>query len=469
MLSAIPLLAVSYGVATSQVVNDQTQSADIFANGTLNVEDQTDDTTNLVTATGNALTGSVVSGSLNVQSTQAMSGNATSDSRVTVGTSAGGVLTATSAVTGNTTDAVITGGGLLSGGYNQSTSSTLLYAHSQVTGNAAQTGDLAASTQAIANSTGFGAEDSSIDATVVQSNSSTVNADGGVIWQYVSGQGIASSGAVGNNVTSSTAGTVTQAARVTQTNTSDLVQAYHSAAYGTSQDTVTNATASANNVNLSNTGGSLDTTVNQANSSYVRAQAEETSFAYGGASATAYGVGNSALSGNLGPATFIDNTQVNTGNGVQAIANFSGDTGFDAQASATAMGNAVTGYACSTCQSTIQVRKHPGQLGRRRRRVFGHRGRFGPLQPRHHHRGRQHRQLLRHLPRPVDAVFIANTSRPGRFTRPGLFLVRGVRKLSAIKAPPRRPQTLRPCPWPPRRSPSPPVQPRPSNSERILP
>jgi hypothetical protein len=50
----------------------------------------------------------------------------------------------------------------------------------------------------------------------------------------------------------------------------------------------------------------------------------------------------------------LNNTQVNTG-GIEASASFTGDNGFDASSSATAMGNAVIGFACSQCGGVINV------------------------------------------------------------------------------------------------------------------
>ena len=357
MLSAIPLLVAGSGVATSQtVINDQLQLGDVISNGTLNVVDQTDDTTAVTTATGNGLSGNVVSGSLDVQSNQDMRGAALSDTRINAGTNAGLATNSTTATTGNTVDAGISGGGLLSGTYRQTTSGGGLTSHLQVTGDFAQTGTMDTSTQTIANSVGFGATDSQIDATVNQASSADIQANGGVIFQYVSDSAILAASAVANNVTSATAGSVTQRVSATQNNTSSIVQASQWAAWGTSQDTVTSATSTANNVNLTNNGGPLDTVTNQTNSAYVRAQAEETSFAYGGVTTTAYGVGNSALSGNIGSSVSIDSTQTNGGTGIQSIANFSGDNGYDAQVSSTAIGNASSGYACSTCQTTMTVR-----------------------------------------------------------------------------------------------------------------
>jgi hypothetical protein len=361
-LGGIAMLALNCGAATSQtvVLNNQFQSGDVLSDGTLNVVDQSDDTIAVTTATGNSFTGSAVAGDVDVQSTQGMSSRAFANTHITVGVSSGVNTIQTTAATGNTVDVGAAAGALLSGSFTQSTTGAQtgqdFYAHSQVTGNNAQTENMDAANQAILNSVGFGVTDARINASVIQSNTADALADGGVIFQYIAGNGILSSATVGNNVTSTTEGTTTQALSVTQSNNSQILQASHWGAYGTSQDTVTSATATANNVNLTNTGGSLDSTVNQSNSSYVRAQAEETSFAYGGASAVAYGVGNSHLAGNQGPTTYVDNTQVNSGNGIQSIANFSGDTGYDAQVSSTAIGNAVTGFACAPCQATLNAR-----------------------------------------------------------------------------------------------------------------
>jgi hypothetical protein len=364
MIAAIPMLGVSCGVATSQVtvLNGQVQLGDVLSSTTLDVVDQTDDTTAVTTATGNAFSGSTVAGSVDVQSTQAMSGAARADTHINVAVNSGVNTTQTTAVTGNTVDVGTSAGGALTGSFSQVTTGAGtgqdLYAHSQISGDTAQTDVMSADNQAIANSVGFAIADGQIDASVDQSNSADLLADGGVIFQYITTQAVLASSAVANNVTSATSGTVTQALSVTQSSTGNIVQASHWGAYGTSQDTVTSATSSANNANLTNTGGSLDTTVDQSNTAYVRAQAEETSFAYGGAQVVAYGVGNSNLSGNQGPATFIDNTQSNSVGGVQSIANFSGNSGFDAQVSSTAIGNAVTGFACAPCQATLDARNN---------------------------------------------------------------------------------------------------------------
>ena len=49
----------------------------------------------------------------------------------------------------------------------------------------------------------------------------------------------------------------------------------------------------------------------------------------------------------------IDAVQLNDGGGVEVIAGYTGAEGYDASASATAIGNAATGYACSDCDGRI--------------------------------------------------------------------------------------------------------------------
>ena len=57
-----------------------------------------------------------------------------------------------------------------------------------------------------------------------------------------------------------------------------------------------------------------------------------------------------------------DNTQSNSG-GVVSNASFSGNNGFDAASSATAMGNAATGFACSDCNGVVNVNNNQMNSG----------------------------------------------------------------------------------------------------------
>ena len=116
-----------------------------------------------------------------------------------------------------------------------------------------------------------------------------------------------------------------------------------------------NVTASGNVVAAVNEGVLLDVTTTQFNQSYVRAQAEGSAYEFGEGAATAYAVGNSTLAGNSGEAVVLENVQLNTGGGVEAIASFSGEEGYDGYSRATAVGNDVTGYACATCYGSMTI------------------------------------------------------------------------------------------------------------------
>jgi hypothetical protein len=87
----------------------------------------------------------------------------------------------------------------------------------------------------------------------------------------------------------------------------------------------------------------------------VHGQAEGASYLFGATQTTAYAAGNSSQISNVGAELVLDNVQTNTGGGVEATANFSGHDGYDAVTTATAMGNAVTGYACSRCNGRMSV------------------------------------------------------------------------------------------------------------------
>jgi hypothetical protein len=357
MMAAIPMWLIAAGTATSQstVTNNQVQAGDIFASQTLDVVTNTSDTTAVTTATGNGLTGSVVTGSVDIQSTQSTAGQVGATTTINIANDAGPSLTSTTAATGNTGDAGIEGGGALTGSFVQGATGGPIYGENQINAANAETTDAAQATQAMANSQGFGATGSSVNATVHQSSAVDTTADGGAILGYVGDQGGFSAAAVANNVTSVGVSGSTQTLDVTQSNTGALVRGAQFTNLGNSQDTNTSATATANNFNASNEGGAFNVGVNQSNDAYVRAQGEETSYEFGGATVSAYGVGNSTFAGNSGTSITLNNTQVNGSGGVESVASFTGDNGYDAFVSSTAMGNAATGYACSTCGGVMTV------------------------------------------------------------------------------------------------------------------
>jgi hypothetical protein len=364
-IAAIPLSILWCGTATSQstVSSNQVQTGDVTASQQLDVVTASSDTMATTTSTGNSLVGSVVTGNLDVRSTQTLSGTVSSQTVINVDSDAGPTTISTTASSGNTGSAIISGGGMLTGSFLQNTASARVDAEGQINAPNAQTGDVSHTVEAVANSQQLAASDSGLAASVTQANSATVMANGGAIFGDVQGQGAFTAVGAANNITSVGDGNSSQALTATQVNNGQVTQGTMFVNLGNSEVTSTNATATGDNVNASNTQGPLSVTASQDNESYVRAQAVETSFAFGGATVNATGVGNSVMAGNFGPSVALNNVQVNGAGGVESIASFQGDNGFDAFASSTAMGNSAAAFACSQCGGTMTVQNSQTNYG----------------------------------------------------------------------------------------------------------
>ncbi len=349
------------GAATSQVadnlvVNTQTQSGTINSNQTLDVVAVSDVTSGVTTATGNSVVAAAQSGSLDVQSAQSMQADALAATTVNVSVDAGQTVSLTTAATGNAGEADSVGGGAMTANVRQDTSTALIGANSAFEAGSAQAGDVSASATAIANTQGLGAVGATEDATVAQTTSAAVEADGGGNLQYTAGTASLSALAVGNNITATGTDGSSQTLSVVQGVTSDHVQATHVVNMGNAQTVSTGATATANNLSVSNDGGPLNVVTVQDNQAFILGQAETTAYEFGSATSSALGVGNSVSLAETGDAVFIDNVQTNSGNGVEVIASASGTDGYDLSASATAMGNSVLAFSCSVCGGRITAR-----------------------------------------------------------------------------------------------------------------
>ena len=351
------MLAV--GAATSQTVpvqgsNDQLNLGALFADQTLDVVTADEGVTATTTAGANTFGATVVGADAALTSNQVNQGAVTAHGVVNASGSMGDSSTITTTAVGNSGTATAAYGAL--SGFMVQTNTGAVTARSQIEGETAQAGDVIETSQAAGNSQGLLLVNGSMGARVSQNNQADVAADGGAILQYVAGTAVVAGTAAGNNI--DLTGANQSAARVItdQNNGAANVTATKFTAYGNSYMTTTAATASGNNLNAANEGTLLDVASHQYNTAYVRAQAEATSYEFGGAQATAYGVGNSAMASNSnGPGLVLDNVQVNDGGGVEVIASFEGNTGYDAGASATAIGNAVSGYACNLCSGTMSA------------------------------------------------------------------------------------------------------------------
>ncbi|HEX4180589.1 MAG TPA: holdfast anchor protein HfaD [Caulobacteraceae bacterium] len=353
VIQAIPALNP---VATSQstVNNNQVQLGDVFSTQTLNVVDVSDSTTATTSASGNTVSSSVVSGSLNVQSSQTMSGSANASTTVNVTTNAGAQTTLNTSALGNGSDVGSFEGGPVTGAVSQTTGPGITLAGGNFNAYGAQTGAATLNVQAIANSHGVTVSDTSANTTATQTSTGQTEADGAAVLGYTAGTVAGAATGISNNLTGAGSGNASQTLTATQSMTGDYTQATQSLGVGNGQAVQSTATATANNIYVTNENGPAAVTDSQTNTGQVIALSTGSASEFGAAQSGSEAIGNSVLVGNAGPSTDLDNTQTNSG-GVTSNASFTGNTGFDASTTATAMGNAVTGFSCSDCGGTVNI------------------------------------------------------------------------------------------------------------------
>lgn len=313
-------------------------------------------------AQGNAFSGAVENDSITVSSDQDMRGDSTARSDVTLGGDTDGVVNVITQAGGNYLAASAYDAGLTVEA-TQSNTGGLVSATSEVGDSDARLlagGSVNAS--AVSNTTALYGEGSAIDGSIDQSSSATVRSFSRIQSQYVPAETAVTSESTINAVAVTSGQTSGQALTINQTSTSDFVEADASANAGNAWDLASRARASANRAVLSNQGGSVVTTSSQENSSFVRAAALTTAYDYGRAEARATGAGNELSVGNNDIYVEIDNTQINSG-GVDVSATFSGTNGYDVYVGADAVGNSVTGYACSECEGYLEARNSQTNSG----------------------------------------------------------------------------------------------------------
>jgi len=357
MIAATATFAAAAGTSVAQdtvVLNDQVQLGDVFAEQTLNVVDVEDQTTAVTTATGNALSGAVEGGTLTLTSSQTMQGDATAQTTLNIDGENGQATILTEAVA-NTGDAGAYGADMTAA-VTQTTGAVDVTADTTVNGSTAYLyGGAAISSTAIVNSQAFGVSDEGTAVMdVSQSSAATAVAETEAVVQYLPETAIFSSATTSNNVSTSGTNGTSQELAVDQTATGTVTQATTFVSAANAWMLEGSAAAVGNNVAATNEHGALETDTVQSNTTTVLADSIVLSYDYGLASAQAMGVGNSNLSGNAGQYVDIDNAQFNSG-GVEASASFQGNGGYDSYANSTAIGNAVTGYACAECQGTLRA------------------------------------------------------------------------------------------------------------------
>ena len=351
MIAATATCAAAATEAAAQdnsiVLNNQLQLGDVVAGQTLNVVDASDQVSVNNAAVGVSLAGGADGQDVLVVSTQEMRG----ETRGTVSLTLGGDTEGTVGVinqargtylgaTAEQADVSVDAAQTTSGAVNASTIIT--------DDDARLLGGGTISTGAIGNTVAVGGEQTVVRIGLNQSTTDSVRASTFVGSQYIRAEADFSSQALANAVQTSGTAAASQQLGLRQRSTGALVEASTSANAGNAWDLAGRANAGANQIIVGNQGGAIIVETDQANTSRVRAATVVTAYDYGAATAYARAAGNEVQAGNNDRYVEIDNTQLNTG-GVEASAAFAGTNGYDVYLAADAVGNTVTGYACSTC------------------------------------------------------------------------------------------------------------------------
>jgi hypothetical protein len=358
-IAATALCAAAATEAAAQdgtiVLNQQLQLGDVIAGQTLNVVDSQDQVTAGTSAQGNSASGAVYNGSITVQSDQTMQGDAVATTDITLGGDTYGAVNATTQAGGNYL-AVSAYDANLTLDATQTTDDGLISAATEVGDSGARLhAGAAVGASAISNTVAVYGQSSFVSGTIDQSSSAIVRSFGRIESQYIPAEASVTSQAIANAIAVNSDQTSGQNLGIAQRSFGSFIEAEASANAGNAWDLAARARATANQAVLYNEGGSVVTASDQRNSSFVRASALTTAYDYGRAEAYARGAANDLSVGNNDIYVEIDNTQFNTG-GVDVTATFSGTNGYDVSVGADAVGNNVTGYACSTCEGYLEAR-----------------------------------------------------------------------------------------------------------------
>jgi hypothetical protein len=358
MIAATALCAAAGTEAAAQdgaiVLNQQLQLGDVLAGQTLNVVDSQDQVTVQTSAQGNSASGAVENGSITVQSDQDMRGDAVATTDITLGGNTWGEVNATTQAGGNYL-AVSAYDAALTLDATQSNTGDLVSATTEVGDSSARLhAGATVNASAVSNTVALYGQGSFVSGAIDQSSSAVVRSFGRIESQYIPDEASVTSQAIVNAVAVNSGQTSGQDLSIAQRSTGAFIESEASANAGNAWDLAARARAIANQAVLYNQGGSVVTASDQRNDSFVRASALTTAFDYGRAEASARGAANELSVGNNDIFVQIDNTQFNAGS-IDVTATFSGTNGYDIAVGADAVGNSVTGYACSECPGYLQA------------------------------------------------------------------------------------------------------------------
>lgn len=341
---AAVLAAPALAQNSSTALNGQLQWGDVVSTMNVVSRNGAQGVSAVATSAGNTGSGANLSGDLDVDSGQTMSGASFATASIDTDNIREGAVIATAQ--GNALQAQTQDGSLrLAASQTSNGGDVLADARASI----ANAQILSIGSTAAANNTATAADhgDLSVDLTQNTSNSFYAITDVDACCTGMTTAGSSSAG----NVYGSESTTSTVDARYNQTSTGDESRATTDVYQYRAYDVTAASSAAANSAMIRNEWGYVSIRGRQTSSTSVAADTRVTLGSWSGtAIASSYGVGNATLATNVGADMVVDLDQVNTG-GVDANAQFTGsssDAG-EVMVASTAIGNAFTGYVCSQC------------------------------------------------------------------------------------------------------------------------
>ncbi|MCO8028332.1 holdfast anchor protein HfaD [Brevundimonas diminuta] len=347
------------------VLNEQLNLGDVISGQRLNVVNVSDNVAVSNAAMGNALSGGAEGRAADIRSTQDMQGAAVADTSLTLRGDTGYVNSVTQARGNHLAATAVNTGVDVEAGQNLNGDVTARTRIEETGARLNYGGHVSA--DAIGNTVALGASGTgdqrgAITGRADQNSTGQIYAENEARFTYAPAPAVFSSHASANAVQATSTPNSHQDLSVSQNASGDGVTAWTGVWAGNAWDIAGRSRAASNQAAFYNLGGSLVVDVDQQNSAEVLSRTEVSSYDFGAAYSTAEAVGNEVHAGNNDIYVSIDNTQMNTG-GVTASAGFTGQNGYDAYVGANAAGNAVTGFACSTCGGDLNVRNSQTNVG----------------------------------------------------------------------------------------------------------
>lgn len=301
---------------------------------------------NIVAATGN-------NQRLNFQSDQTLGAKVEAAASVEVTGSAGPFFSSGASATGNSATAG-TCCFLTSGAANQTVQANGIVSADSFSTMGGTTEVIGVDSSAIGNTMGWAQINGEVQAWTQQVNQGRTYSSNQGQFQEATGNVALTSTSVANNVTVDAKDAFVDVG-FDQSATGGGTDAFVELQLGQGTDLQALSTGVGNNVDAQVASPDAAMNGRQLNSSPVNAYANADVGTWSGdANTVAYGVGNSVVMSNNGPATRMWSDQNNSGE-VTVGASFTGGAGANVFTSATAMGNAASGYGCSACGGALDA------------------------------------------------------------------------------------------------------------------